>query len=510
LKLVREKGLDVPFIFVSGTMGEDRAVEAMKAGAQDYIVKGSLKRLLPAVQRELRDAEVRLAHQQTESMVQHMAYYDALTDLPNRNMLYDRLLNAIRHNERDGGPLALLLMDLDRFKEINETLGHTRGDLLLQQVGARVQAILAEPAVVARLGGDEFGILLPKLTTCNVTLIANTILNGLEAPFLIDGLPIAAEASIGIALYPDHGVTPDSLLQRADVALYAAKKTGGCATYNPEHDQHSPRLLGILGELRQAIQRDQLLLFYQPKIDCATRRVTGTEALLRWRHPTYGAIMPNEFIGPAERTGLIKPLTRWVLNTALGQWQAWDRLGINLPIAVNLSARNLHDPELADHITDRLKKYRVAPQFLTLEITEGALMEDPRRAKTILTQLKDVGIRLSIDDFGTGYSSLSYLKQFPVHEIKIDKSFIINLGEEETGKGIVHSIVDLGHRLHLRVVAEGVEDEATWNWLARVGCDTGQGYYMSVPLSADAFVPWAMASPWGLRNGLGGVEPQAA
>jgi diguanylate cyclase (GGDEF)-like protein len=381
-----------------------------------------------------------------------MAFYDGLTDLPNRNMLADRLLNAVRNSERDGGALALFLMDLDRFKEINETLGHARGDLLLQQVGARLQATLAEPAVIARLGGDEFGILLPRLATQDVSLVANTILRALETPFFIEGLPIAAEASIGIALYPDHGTNPDSLLQRADVALYAAKKAGGYAVYNPDHDEHSPRRLGILGELRQAIDQNRLLLYYQPKIDCTARRVSGVESLLRWLHPAYGTIMPDEFIGPAEHTGLIKPLTRWVLNTALGQWQTWNRSGVRLPVAVNLSARNLHEPDLADHVTESLKRHGVPSRYLILEITEGALMEDPRRAKTILTQLREVGVRLSIDDFGTGYSSLSYLRQFPVHEIKIDKSFILNLSKEATREAIVHSIVDLCYLLVTNVV----------------------------------------------------------
>ncbi len=506
LNLIRKHGHEMPFIFVSGTIGEDRAVEAMKAGAQDYIVKGSLKRLLPTVRRELRDADVRTAQRQAEAMIQHMAFYDGLTDLPNRNMLSDRLLNAIRVSERDGGALALLLMDLDRFKEINETLGHARGDLLLQQVGARLQATLAEPAIIARLGGDEFGVLVTRLATQDITLLANTILHALETPFVIDGLPIAAEASIGIALYPEHGTTVDSLMQRADVALYGAKKTGGCVIYQPEHDRHSPRRLGILGELRQAIERDQLVLHYQPKIDCATRRVSGAESLLRWNHPTYGAIMPDEFIRPAEQTGLIKPLTRWVLNTALSQWRIWDQTGIRLPIAVNLSARNLHDPDLADHVTASLKRHGVPPRFLVLEITEGALMEDPRHAKEILAKLRRVGIWLSIDDFGTGYSSLSYLRDLPVHEIKIDKSFVVHLVQDKLGKAIVHSIVDLGQRMALRVVAEGVEDEATWTWLARVGCDTAQGYYMSVPLAPDAFAPWVRESPWGLGIGTGGTQ----
>jgi diguanylate cyclase (GGDEF)-like protein len=510
LKVVRERGFDVPFIFVSGTIGEDRAVEAMKAGAQDYIVKGSLKRLLPAVQRELRDAEVRRAHQQAESKIQYMAFYDALTDLPNRNMFYERLRDAIRTSARDGGSWALLLMDLDRFKDINETLGHARGDLLLQQVGARLQSILAEPAVIARLGGDEFGVLLPRQALQDVTLVAKTILKGFEAPFSVEALPIAVEASIGIALYPEHGTDADRLMQGADVALYAAKRSGGYVTYNPERDQRSPRRLAILGDLREAIERDRLTLHYQPKIDCTSGEVSGAESLLRWHHAVYGAVRPDEFIGPAEQTGLIKPLTQWVLNAALRQWKVWEGAGVRLAISVNLSARNLHDPDLVKYITDCVERHGVAASLLTLEITEGALMEDPGHAKKILAQLRDAGIRLSIDDFGTGYSSLSYLKEFPVHEVKIDKSFIIDLGWDATAKAIVHSIVDLGRRLGLHVVAEGVEDEAVWAWLRRVGCDTAQGYYMGKPMSADEFVRWVKESEWGLTGGRRNPKNRAA
>ncbi len=511
LKLVREKGLDLPFIFVSGTIGEDIAVEAMKAGAQDYIMKGNLKRLLPAVERELREAAVRREHKQAEATIQHMAYYDTLTNLPNRNMLYERLLNAIRTDSGEGKSMALLLMDLDRFKEINDTLGHHRGDLLLQQVGSRLRSVLWAPDIVARLGGDEFAILLPRLAAAaDVNVVVQKILKALEAPFPIEGLPIAVEASIGIALYPDHGGNPDSLLQRADVAMYAAKKSGGYVIYDAQHDQHSPRRLALLGELRHAIDRDQLLLHYQPEIDFTTRRVRGVEALARWQHPEHGFIPPDQFIPSAEQTGLIKPLTRWVLDMALRQCEAWRRAGIRLDMAVNLSARNLHDPQLPDQVTELLKTYGVAPAVLKLEITESAIMADAGRAMDILTRLRDIGVRLSIDDFGTGYSSLGYLDRLPVDEIKIDRSFTMDLLGNGNGAMIVPCTIDLGHRLGLHVVAEGVEDQEVWNRLAALGCDAAQGYHLSRPLPAEALTHWLRESAWGLRKGLEDGESEAA
>jgi diguanylate cyclase (GGDEF)-like protein len=510
LKLVKETGHDLPFIFVSGSIGEDTAVQAMKAGAHDYIMKGNFKRLLPSVARELREAEIRRAHDRAQKVIHHMAYYDTLTDLPNRNMFYDRVLNAIQTDGGQGTPMALLLMDLDDFKEINNTLGHHRGDLLLQQVGARLRSVFSEPEIVARLGGDEFAILLPSLCgVASIDEVAQKVVNALEAPVLIQGLPIAVEASIGIALYPEHGTNPDNLLQRADVAMYAAKKSGGAVIYDAKHDEHSPLRLAVVGALRHAMDHGQLFLHYQPKIGCTTRQVMGVEALARWQHPEYGFIPPDQFILPAEQTGLIKPLTLWVLATALRQCAAWRRAGIRLDLAVNLSARNLHDPQLPDQIAGLLKTHGVAPSALKLEITESAIMADTGRAMDTLARLKAMDIALCIDDFGIGYSSLGSLKELPVEEIKIDKSFVMDLLNNDHGAAIVRATIDLGHQLGLKVVAEGVENEDVWNRLTALGCDAAQGYYMSRPLPADALTRWLGESPWGLKT-LGGVGSEAA
>jgi diguanylate cyclase (GGDEF)-like protein len=496
LRVMREKGLDIPFIFVSGTIGEDTAVEAMRNGANDYIMKSNMKRLLPTVERELREAQMRLEHRQIQEMVQHMAYYDTLTQLPNRNMLYDRLLNAIRTNA-EGRPMALLLLDLNHFKEINDTLGHYRGDFLLQEVGARLRSVLFEPDVIARLGGDEFAILLPRLAAPDhVNQVAQKIHQTLEAPFMVEGLPVAVEASIGIAMYPDHGGDPYSLMQRADVAMYVAKQTGvGYAVYAPAQDQHSPRRLALMGELRQAIEQSQLFLQYQPQVDMKTKRVIGVEALVRWRHPEHGLIPPNEFILPAERTGLIKPLTLWVFNTAQSQCQAWHRKGIELPVSINLSVRNLLDPQFPDLIAKLLQPCGGRTDRLELEITESAIMADPTHALEAMNRLKGLGLRFTLDDFGTGYSSLSYLSKLPVDTIKIDKSFVMNIARA-SDEVIVRSTIDLAHNLGRKVVAEGVENQEIWDRLVVLGCDAAQGYLVSRPLDADRLERWLKESPY--------------
>ncbi|HUK57189.1 MAG TPA: EAL domain-containing protein [Nitrospiria bacterium] len=500
LNLLRERGLDLPFIFVSGTIGEDTAVASMKAGANDYVIKGNLKRLIPAVDRELKEAAVRREHRQAEETIRYLAYYDPLTGLPNRTSLLDRLHLAITEGSARKNSVALLLMDLDRFKEVNDTLGHHRGDILLQQVGARLQAALRPSDLVARLGGDEFAVMLPLASSQHASQVAQKILDTLSPPFVIEGLPVAVEAAIGIALCPDHGANPNSLMQRADVAMYAAKQAGsGFIIYDTQYDRHSPRRLSLIGELRQAIDRDQLFLHYQPKIDLKTRRVVGVEALVRWQHPEHGFVPPDQFIEPAERTGLIKPLTLWIFNTAQREHLAWQQAGINLSMSVNLSARNLHDLHFPDQIAEILHTTGGNPERLELEITESAIMNDPARALEAITRLRALGIRFAIDDFGIGYSSLAYLKRLPVDAIKIDKSFVIHMIENQNDAVIVRSTIDLAHNLGHQVIAEGVENQELWDRLAALGCDAAQGYYMCKPIPAADLTRWLRESPWGLR-----------
>ncbi len=448
---------------------------------------------------------------QTEKTIQSLAYYDPLTTLPNRALLHDRLTQAIQAGRHQHKPLAFLLLDLDRFKDINNTLGHHHGDLILQQMGPRLQGLLRQVDMIARLGGDEFAILLPGTDAEGAVRVVNKLHQALVDPFLIDGLTITVEASIGIALYPDHGETADLLIQRANVAMYHAKQAGGGHTvYSTEHDHYNPRRLALMTELRYAIEHDELVLYYQPKIHLKTGRVIGVEALVRWRHPNRGLIAPDEFIPLAERTGLIKPLTLWVLTAALHQSRTWQRAGLRLSVAVNLSARNLQDTELADQIEEMLTRSGIPPNQLELEITESTIMADPPRALEILTRLHHMQIPLAIDDFGTGYSSLGYLRKLPVSSIKIDKSFVKNMAADDSDAVIVRSTIELAHNLGLLVVAEGVETQYVWDRLAALGCDAAQGYYMSAPMPAAALTRWFHESSWQVTKIADEAHPEAA
>ena len=502
LALVRKKGLDLPFIMVSGTVGEEVAVDMMRAGAHDYVMKRNLARLSPAIERELREVTVRRERERTDNLIQHIAFHDPLTDLPNRNLLFDRLLDAIRRDDGKGHPMALLLMDLDRFKEVNNTLGHDCGDRLLQEVGRRLKAALFERDMVARLGGDEFAVWLPKIADSkHIEWVIQKILESLTPPFMLENIPIVVEASIGVALYPDHGSDAETLFRRADVAMYQAKKSGiGHAVYSRDQDQYNPVRLALMGELRHAIEHDEMLLYYQPTIRLKDRMVTGVEALVRWKHPNRGMIPPDQFIGPAEQTGLIYPLTHWVLQTAMRQCGVWWRAGVKMPVSINLSARNLSDAKLPGQVADLLRATGVSPDWMTFEITESAIMADPAHALEILTTIHETGVRLSIDDFGTGYSSLSYLRKLPVDRLKVDKSFVIHMTENEGDAKIVRSTIDLAHNLGLEVVAEGVETQEVLDRLTEMGCDAAQGYYMSKPLPANELTHWLKHSPWGLNH----------
>jgi len=422
----------------------------------------------------------------------HQALHDALTGLPNRTLLHDRTAQALRAADRELVPAALLLLDLDRFKEVNDTLGHHHGDLLLVQVGQRLRAALRGVDTVARLGGDEFAVLLPTVATAaGAVEVAKKLQASLSEPFAVEGLTLDIETSIGIAVYPDHAGDPDELLQRADIAMYAAKAThAGFVLFDAALDQHSPRRLALLGELRRAIEQQQLVLHYQPKVDAHTGRVLGVEALVRWQHPEHGLVQPDDFIPLAERTGLIAPLTHDVLDQALRQCQAWQQAGHELPVAVNVSARRLLDLAFPDEVAGLLARWQVPARLLVVEITESTIMADPQRALEVLGRLHELGVELAIDDFGTGYSSMAYLKTLPVHELKVDRSFVMQMTSSTRDAVIVRSTVDLGRNLGLRVVAEGVEDPATWDELDALGCDAIQGYHISRPVPPDDLITW--------------------
>ena len=493
LSIVRSRGLEVPFIFVSGTIGEDIAVEAMKNGANDYIIKNNLNRLLPAINRELRDAEVRRERTRAEERIRHLAYYDPLTDLPNRTLFQNRLEQAVHNSLRARNPLAVMIMDLDTFKEINDTLGHLMGDAVLREIGHRLATGLRESDTVARLGGDEFAVMLPNVGRAGAELAARKLLALVQEPLAIEGVNLDVHSSVGIALFPEHGTEAELLIQRADVAMYVAKQDrSGHVVYAQELDRHSPERLALMGDFRHAISRDQLRVHYQPKLNLKTNQVSGVEALVRWQHPELGLIMPDRFIPMAEQTGAVRPLTLWMLERALQQCLEWRRQGVELVAAVNLSPRNLQDPELPERVRSLLNLLGAPAQMLELEITESVIMSDPLRSLQVLTRLNKMGLRLAVDDFGTGYSSFSYLRKLPVHEIKIDKSFIDDMIQQHD-EVIVQSTIDLAHNLGLTVVAEGVQDKETLDRLRELGCDTAQGDYLSAPLDAPSVLPWLRA-----------------
>jgi diguanylate cyclase len=426
---------------------------------------------------------------------EYQALHDALTGLPNRRLFRQRVAQAIE--ERGDAKAAVLILDLDRFKEVNDTLGHEAGDTLLRELGGRLRHALRSSDTVARLGGDEFGVLLPDQTAVDdVVLTIKRIRQAIEDPVIVEGLPLGVEASIGAAFCPDDADDVDALLRRADVAMYRAKEESSTfAFHDATRDRRDPARLLLVGELRRAIRDRELVLHYQPKATLRSGEVASVEALVRWLHPERGLILPDAFVPLAERTGLMKPLTSYVLDEALRQCAEWREQGLNLAVAVNLSMRNLLDVSFPEEVAELLRARGVEPQLLEFEITESTVLVDPARSKLVLERLSGMGVRLSIDDFGTGYSSLAYLKRLPLNELKIDRSFVMHMLENDDDAVIVRSTIDLGRNLGLEVVAEGVEDELTWNALASLGCDVAQGYYLSRPVPADELGKWLAGRP---------------
>lgn len=422
----------------------------------------------------------------------HDATHDTVTDLPNRVLLLDRLEQAIQLARRQEALLALLFLDIDNFQEINDTLGHYSGDRLLKQIVSRLQGVVRKSDTLARIGGHEFAILLQEVAeNTNINHIIGKIQKTFIESFSIEKLALEIQFSIGIAVFPEHGKDVDTIMQRANVALYAAKHDSKkYAIYSSQLDKHNPHRLTMMGELRQAIENDELVLHFQPKISLHTHSIIGVEALVRWDHPKHGFMPPDDFIPMAERTGLIKPLSIWVLNHALGQAEKWHSQNLKLSIAINLSPTTFLDTELPNLVIGLLSLYDIPADFVIFEITESSMIKDPDLALEIMNRLTDKGIKISIDDFGTGYSSLAYLKNLPASEVKIDKSFVMDMLKNNNDTVIVKSIIDLGHNLSLNVVAEGVEDKETGVRLKALGCDVLQGYYFSKPLSNDDFLNW--------------------
>jgi diguanylate cyclase (GGDEF)-like protein/PAS domain S-box-containing protein len=425
-----------------------------------------------------------------QNELRRQALHDALTGLPNRTLFGDRISQAIALARRSSSHVALMLLDLDRFKDVNDTLGHGAGDSVLTQIAGRLQMSLRATDTLARLGGDEFAIVLPEATQGSAEHIAVKIERVLTDPVMLEGHRVTLDASIGIAVFPQHGDTVPALVRHADLAMYEAKRAGTRHfVYDDSLEQAQGSRLSLVEDLRQAIHRGQIVPYFQPLVDMRSGEILHVEALARWTHPERGFVSPSDFIPLAEDTGLIEPLTALVLKSALARCALWRKQGREMSVSVNLSVRSLRDEKLPDILEQTIRSTKTEPSALIIELTESILIEDPQRAISLLKRISQMGVRIAVDDFGTGYSSLAYLGQLPVHLLKIDRSFVGSIAE--AGTAIVHSTIDLGHSLGLQVVAEGVEDWPTWDVLAKLGCDIAQGYFLSRAIPGEQFLAWA-------------------
>lgn len=482
-------GVVVPLIYQDAVLG---SINLLYTGGHDFT--GIEKETLDVIRHTV---SLSLANAHQVNDLAYMAHHDSLTGLANRVLFHDTFKQKI--TKPGFGHAVLLLLDLDRFKEVNDTLGHHIGDKLLQKIGPRLQRVLADRNIVlSRLGGDEFTVLIDDVSDRDTILqYAKKLLNSLREPIMVDDMKLEIDASIGIAQYPADGIDSHELLRSADVAMYEAKaKGGGIVIYDQSADKHTPERLALISELNSAIREGKLVLHYQPKVNLKNGEVIGFEALVRWQHDEMGLLYPEKFIPLAEVSDAIHYLTQEVFRLALQQQQKWIVRGYQLPVAINLSARNLIDDRCVNVLRDLIKIYDVQPGMLELELTETALMHDPEAAIELLNQLAELGIKLTIDDFGTGYSSLSYLRRMPIHALKIDTEFVINMLANEQDSIIVLSTISLAHNLNLDVVAEGVEDKDTMVRLKKMGCDMVQGYFIGKP------APWPEIELWLNKEGL--------
>ena len=477
----------VPIIVLTGNDDHALALAAVKAGAQDYLFKGRLDRELL-----VRSMQYSIERKRYQEALEHHANYDALTGLPNRNLLHDRLKQAV-FAQRHAHPIAIAFVDLDHFKIINDSLGHTLGDKLLATIAERLHSTVRDGDTVARLGGDEFILVLNDQTKEDVIFRAmQRILNTVSAPMVIDGRELCITCSAGVSLYPQDGTDAETLLRNADAAMYQAKERGrnNFQFYTSEMNALVSERLALEHSLRRALERNELLLHYQPKVDLASGLIIGAEALVRWQHPEWGLIFPQRFIPIAEETGLIVPIGEWVLRTACMQNRRWQDAGLPpVTVSVNVSARQFRQPTLVKSVGQILSETGLRPEHLEMELTESMVMHNVEAAIAILKRLKDFGVRLSVDDFGTGHSSLSYLKRLPIDTLKIDQSFVNHIGHPyEPDDGVLaRAIISLGHTLRLKVIAEGVETDAQLRFLKTHQCDEVQGYYFGKPMPAEEY-----------------------
>lgn len=441
-----------------------------------------------------------MERKKAEETIRRMAYFDPLTGLPNKASLYQAISSTARECGVNRRPFTLLMLDLDRFREINDALGYSQGDGLLKTVATRLKGVLADKQTLARCGADEFAVLIPGADSEHGISFAKGIINALDEPFDLPGLKLFVQASIGIGCFPGHGTEAGLLIKHVEAAMHHAKRLGnGYFLYSGKFEEGLSRRLSMAGDLRHTIESGGLLLYGQPKVELETGRISGVEALLRWEHPAEGMISPDEFIPLAEYTGLIKTLTYWLLDETVRHCFAWQEAKADIPIAINLSVRNLHDPMLLDKMRGLITTWGINPESLDVELTESAFMEC-HSVSDVLKRIRDMGIDIFIDDFGTGYSSLSYLHKLPVSAIKIDKSFVSNMINSKSAENIVKSIIDLTHNLNLRVIAEGVENKETYDALLQLGCDEAQGYYISKPFPVEQLTAWSKNSKWASKD----------
>ncbi len=491
LQIVKQSGKDIPFVIYSGQITDQQAVSAMHDGVQDYIEKGNYARLMPVIERELKNAAARSAVRQADSRIQKLAYYDGLSSLPNHNLFCAQVTEWILEAEKCGktpsGVIAYL--DLDRFLRINTSFGYDTGNEILRQAAKRLTAALPPQAMLARLSGDAFGIFLPGAGLVDgIDSAAQWIKQVFDAPFEKDGIELYITASIGIARLPEDGGEVYELLMNAETAMACAKRVGGNGVqfYRRDMNANSGERVAMESDLRHALERDELFLHYQPCVDAADGHTVGMEALVRWQHPVRGVIPPDRFIPIADESGLIVGIGEWVLRRACEQGRKWQDMGFDIYLAVNVSAVQFGQPRLLEVVRRVLEETGFAPRALQLEITESVLMQDAESAIGMLRAFKAMGVRISVDDFGTGYSSLSYLKRFPIDILKIDKSFVRDLPDDEEDAAIVRAIIALAHSLRLTTVAEGVETEAQLSFLRDERCDRFQGYHFSRPIDVAA------------------------
>lgn len=489
LRLLRRHNIDLPFIIVSGTIGEATAVAAMKAGAHDYLVKSDLSRLVPAVQRELRDAAVRRERNAAEEKIKHMAYHDPLTDLPNRLMLAERLKQAMFEADRNQRLVGILFLDLDRFKSINDTLGHNVGDELLRSVTLRLQECVRVGDTVARLGGDEFAIVLPDISEAgDAARVAGKILERFAQPFRVGLHELYTGVSIGISLYPLHGRHFEELLKEADAAMYRAKDAGRNTYqfFSSELNSDVACNLELEVGLRRALARNEFKLHFQPIIELGNGRLFGVEALVYWHSPDKGVQGPKSFIPLAEDTGLIAPIEEWVARAACAQAAHWREQGVELPrMTFNISPLQFNSRGFMQRLTKMFDDNGLPPQGFGIELSESALMQQPGAAAGMLAHLSSLGFWIAIDDFGSGYSSLSHLKKFPINAVKIDASFIQNVGVSSGDAAIVKAIIGMAHSLNMQAIAVGVETAGQLTFLYENHCNAAQGFLFNAPLSAE-------------------------